>query len=63
MDTPPISLFFFEDLFIYLAWWVFIATQDFSSCASGGYSIVAVHRLRIAVVSLLRHTGFRARAQ
>ena len=65
MDSPPISFFFFflEDLFIYLAWWVFIATQDFSSWASGGYSIIAVHRLLTAGVSLLRHTGFRARAQ
>lgn len=62
MDTPPISFFFFGR-FIYLAWRVFIATQDFSSCARGGYSVLAVHRLLVAVVSSLWRTGFRAWAQ
>ena len=58
---PPPSFFFFKQTvvhfknYLFILWlhWVFVPTGRPSPvAASGGYSLVAVHRLIIAVVSL-----------
>ena len=51
-------IYSFIYLFIYL-WlhWVFVAVRAFSSCAERGLLFVAVHRLLIAVASLVVKHG------
>ena len=50
------AFFFFIILFLFIYFWlcwVFVAVQAFSSCDGGGYSVVVVRRLLIAVVCLI----------
>ena len=60
----PLSFFLYFSSFIYLFFfyfwlrWVFVAVQGFfSSCGERGLLFVAVHRLLIAVASLVAEHG------
>ena len=57
-----LTLFFFFNEFIYLLiyfWlcWVFVSARVFSSCGEQRLLLVAVHRLLIAVASLVVEYG------
>ena len=52
------SIYLFKNLHIYFGLLGLLAVQAFSLvAASGGYSLVVVHRLLIAVVSLITEHG------
>ena len=59
-DTPRLTIFFFNN-FIFLAVLGLCCCQGFSPvAASSGYALVLVHRLLVAVATLLWCTGTRA---
>ena len=48
--------FYFKDVFIFWPWWVFVAALGLSLVAvNGGYSLVEVQELLIAVASFVKH--------
>ena len=57
------SLFFLKNiLFIFWLRWVFVATHGlFSGCGEWGLLLVAMHRLLIAVTSVVAEHGLQAR--
>ena len=59
IGANPLSLYFLYNFIYFWLCWVFVAVQAFPLvAASGGYSLIVVHGLLIAMASVFAEHGF-----